>query len=250
VNGKSLKGPANNMIRKLFSAPVFLLSLVFVFYPPAPVLLSAAESTVPPARIGPDREGKSKKAPEIGEADQGGRKLLDLFGRIAKNMQLIEKLLKKRDVGPSVKQSQQEVLRTIDELIEELKKRQQCCQGSGGGSQMQRQTSSSKNQQDQQASKKRRPGEKQSGRKPKTGKAGRRKESQGKVPNVRRAREEPPPAKVGGPLTGKRGSGGWGFLPGEVRALLDAAGRTSLPQRYAELIRLYFERLSKTSSQK
>ena len=97
--------------------------------------------------------------------------------------------------------------------------------------------------------KKQRPGEKQSGRKPQaTGKAARK--DSGKVPNTRSGKEKPPPAKIAGPLTEKKGTVGWGFLPGEARALLDGSRRTGIPAKYAEMIRRYFERLSTGAKRK
>lgn len=180
-------------------------------------------------------------------ADTGRQEdeLVELFGEISRNMGLIEEMLKKRESGPSCQGSQQELVEQIDELVEELKKRQ--CSGSGGGGgQSQKPQSSAEEQKDQQAQEKQEAGERREGRKPQQGAAKEQgeREKQGKAPNVRRGDEKPPPAGVGGPLTEKQGGAGWGFLPGEVRALLDASGRNGVPPKYAEVIRRYFERLS------
>jgi hypothetical protein len=173
-------------------------------------------------------------------------KLLQLLGGISRNMELIEELLQKKDSGPACQNKQKTLTEQLDVLIEELQKRQQSCgQGGGQGQQQQQQES----QEDQKASKNRQDVGKQEGRKPKTGPAKKvgEKESPGKVPNVRRARENPPEPGSADPLTEKRGAGGWGFLPGEVRAQAEAEGRTGIPAKYAEMIRRYFERLSEPS---
>ncbi len=197
--------------------------------------------------------GEAVKQAE-GEGKQN--KLLKLFSDITGNMELIEEMLKKRESGPGCQGSQRKLVTRIDELVEELKKCQ--CSGGGGGRGKNMPQHSEQENEEQKASKKRAKSQQQ-GRKPqqgknqpdskKGGKQGER-ERPGKVPNVRKGDEKPSPVGVEGPLTEKRGTAAWGFLPGEVRALLEAGRRNSLPSKYVEVIRRYFQRLSEENQTK
>ncbi len=203
------------------------------------------------------KPGDDTKTPGkvLGPGDESpqaaAEKLLELFGEISRNMSLIEEMLKKKESGEACQNTQSEVSKRMDELVEELKKLQQCC-SSGAGSPRNRnqQSSPDKKKKDQKAGKKRRASAKQEGRKPMSSKPRKKQTGEGKVPNVRKARDKVPPSGVAGPLSPKKGASGWGFLPGQIRALLDSEGRSGVPPRYADLIRRYFERLSEEPREK
>ena len=193
-------------------------------------------------------------APGGGAAARGNAALEELFGDIARNMDLIERMLQDRDSGPACQGAQHDVVKQIDKLIEELRERQQSA-GGGGGAMDDR---DSRSQGEQQAEKQQRDVEGQEGRKPLPEKPGGEsgeaepqdpsgKESDGQSPHDAQRDGRLPRAQVEGPLTEKDGVGGWGFLPGEIRALLESRGRTGVPPKYEGIIRRYFERLSDES---
>jgi len=187
-----------------------------------------------------------------------------LFDDITRNIALIEPMLNRKHSGEECRGSQKQVVAKIDELIEELRKMQASSSGGGGSSASQ--PRDGKQSGDQEAEKKRRELEKMEGRRPENKRPGASedeerdsrkrtepaggelredgKEQAGKLPNDDVKKAPPPPAGVAGPLTEKSGTGGWGFLPGEVRALIEASGRPGVPAKYEGLIRSYFERLS------
>ncbi len=193
-----------------------------------------------------------------------GEGLDGLFDDITSNMALIEKMLNRKESGEECQSSQKQVVGKIDKLIEALRKMQ--CSASGGGGSSSSQPQDGKESKDREAEKKRRELEKMEGRTPEGKKPGAPdgaqpepgkeptpadgelrkdgKEQPGKLPNDDVKKATPPPAGVAGPLTEKSGTGGWGFLPGEVRALIEASGRPGVPAKYEGIIRRYFERLS------
>lgn len=180
-----------------------------------------------------------------------GEGLDALFDDITKNMALIERMLNNKESGEKCQSAQKEVVSKIDELIEALKKMQSTESGGGSSSS---QPQDGKESKGQEAEKKRREIEKMEGRRPEDGKQSAQpesgKERPDKLPNDDVKKASPPPAGVAGPLTEKGGSGGWGFLPGEVRALIEASGRPGVPAKYEGLIRRYFERLSEGDTTK
>ena len=200
-----------------------------------------------------------------GEASaEEAKKLVELVGDITENMELIEEMLKQKDSGPATQGKQQGIVKQLDELVEELKKHQCESSGGGGGGEQQKQE---KSQEDQKAEQRRRQMEQMGGRQPKGGKKsgkkqggkgkeksgakkepGGEKEQPGKVPNVKKGFEKGKESSVAGPLTEKKQYGGWGFLPGEIRALLKGNVNEGPPPRYAELLRRYFERLSQENA--
>ncbi len=186
--------------------------------------------------------------------------LESLFGDITRNMDLIEQMLNRKDSGADCQGSQQQLVGKIDKLIEELKKRQS---SSGGGSSGSDQSKGGKDSRNQEAEKKQRELEKMQGRAPKDKSAQQQggkkpepgkeekgtldkdgKEEQGKAPNDGVDAKKPLPPGEGGPLNERSGTGGWGFLPGEVRALIEASGRPGVPAKYEGIIKRYFQRLS------
>ncbi|HAK94091.1 MAG TPA: hypothetical protein DCM87_03555 [Planctomycetes bacterium] len=221
----------------------------------APLVLLACAALCRGAEIAP---------PAPGEGLDG------LFDDITKNIALIERMLNRKESGEECQSLQKQVVSDIDELIEALRKMQSSSSGGGGSSSSQPQDG--KESEDQKAEKKRRELEKMEGRKPEGKKPGAPegakpeqgkepqpadgelrkdgKEQPGKLPNDDVKKAAPPPAGVAGPLTEKGGTGGWGFLPGEVRALIEASGRPGVPAKYEGLIRRYFERLSEGDTTK
>jgi hypothetical protein len=213
----------------------------------------------------------AEQPPPLEAGKQAPQGLEELFGDITRNMDLIEQMLNRKDSGESCQGSQKELVGKIDKLIEELKKRQQSMSGGGGGGDSSSQPKGGKGSKDQQAEKKQRELEKMQGRTPKDQsaqkqggkktepgkeqgkgepqksgeqKSGEPKDGKEKVPNDEVDAKKALPPGEAGPLAEKRGAGGWGFLPGEVRALIEASGRPGVPAKYEEIIKRYFQRLS------
>lgn len=192
-------------------------------------------------------------------AEDPGKKVNNLFNDITRNMKRIEDMLNKKQSGSETQKQQKALTHKMDDLIEALQKMQQSSQSGGGGgsSQDKQQKSGGSQGKDQKAEEHQRKNEggKQGkeelqkrgkeqakdqvqgeNEKPKDGK-GQTGEEQKRAPGEM----NPESGQSGG---ANRFGGGWGFLPGEIRALLRARGRSGVPQKYADIIRRYFERLS------
>jgi len=184
------------------------------------------------------------------EKQEDGKKVSGLFSEISKNMKLIEKMLNQKKSGKECQNQQKNLVDQIDKLIDGLQKMQKSS-GQGGGKKSEQKQSGGKPQsRDQKAGEQQRKLEKQTKGKSDKQKQvkGEKKETKGKTEEEqKRGAGDPPPVDNKGGK-GHKGSGGWGFLPGEVRALLRSRGRSGVPLKYAEIIRRYFERLSEAKN--
>ncbi len=212
----------------------------------AVVFLLALCSFIPAGRA----DG-AEPPPAGNEVEQSAQKVRSLFGDISKNMETIEKMLNRKQSDAACKEKQNNVVSQLDELIEQLKNLQQSSSSSSGGGGQQKQGGKQKQSSgDQKAEKQQRKIEEQKGRKPGDEKQkGGKKETSGKTEEEQNKVEgEPPEGTKGAAGSEKKRPGGWGFLPGEIRALYRSHGRDGLPARYMEVIRRYFERLSKETN--
>ncbi len=154
-------------------------------------------------------------------------KMRETSNRISKNMSEAEERLHKKDSGEVTQQTQGEIVRDLDELIEQTRRQQQ------------RSSSSSSSSQRSQQARKNRPQQSQASRNP----------------------EESPQNSGGNPRGGKDGQAGmnkiadlykdvWGHLPETLRQEMDQYSREQFMAKYADLLKQYYATIAEKGRRK
>ncbi|MBN1421247.1 MAG: hypothetical protein JXP34_20910 [Planctomycetes bacterium] len=155
-------------------------------------------------------------------------------------------LLSRYEVGDPLRREQEETVRLLEKLLENIQALQQqqssssCSQAQSSGS-----SPSDRSSEDQQRSKKRddslSKGEQRAGEEPRDG------HEQTKNDEVSEKPLEP--ARAAGPLEDRVGRAKkWGDLPGSVIEEMLQSGRDGIPLKYAEILSRYYRRLSEVGS--
>ncbi|MFM7051569.1 MAG: hypothetical protein ACKOYN_05465 [Planctomycetota bacterium] len=198
--------------------------------------------------LGVPAGGGDRSAEDAAEREQAERlqrsldeaSLQDLVARALDGMKTASgRLTEKRDAGLGTQRIQEEVVLTLDRLLEEAQRQQQQQQqrsSSSSSSRSQRQQQSDPSEQSQQQSQQQRQ---------------RQQRQQGQQPGSSESGEaEPPPSEEGvaggGELSESRIE--WGRLPERVRDLVLQGRRDKVSSLYERLTREYYRRLAEEAS--
>ncbi len=175
------------------------------------------------------KEEKEQDEPSPAEPDQDPK---EIIGRISKNMENSKERLAQKDPGNGTQQVQRDIVKDLDELIEQSQRQQQQQQ-----QQQQSSQSSSSRRQRQQASQKR------------SGQQNRQVSSQKSgQPNQKNTGQNPGAGGMGD----KKNAGPnadlykdiWGHLPETLRKEMDAYSRVEFMSKYNDLLQQYYKRIS------
>jgi hypothetical protein len=161
-------------------------------------------------------------------------KIREITNRIAKNIGQAEERLQKKDSGEVTQQTQRDIVRDLDELIEQTRRQQQQQQQSSS-------SSSSSSQRNQQARKNRTQQSRASGNRPQ--------------------QSQPENQSGNNPRGGKSGQEGmskladlykdvWGHLPETLRQEMDQYSREQFMAKYADLLKQYYATIAEKGRRK
>ncbi len=156
-------------------------------------------------------------------------KIREIHNRISKNLSQAEERLHKSDSGEVTQQTQGEIVRDLDALIEQTRRQQQS-----------RSSSSSSSQRNQQA---------------------RRNRPQRSQASGNPQQDQPENATTGNPQGGKKGQEGmskiadlykdvWGHLPQTLRQEMDQYSREQFMSKYADLLKQYYATIAEKGRRK
>jgi outer membrane biosynthesis protein TonB len=194
----------------------------------------AAKTQPLPKDKPPPETRQPKNTPESSLEDLQ-EKVRELMNRVSKNMSQVEKRLRKQDPGEITQQTEQDIVRDLDRLIEQSKRQQQQRQ------QQQAQSSSSSSLS-------------QAGRRRRQQNGGR---GQGAPSNPSQARTP----SGNNPRGGKSSQGGtnkiadlykdvWGHLPESLRQEMDQYAREQFMAKYSDLLKQYYATIAEKGRRK
>jgi hypothetical protein len=254
------------------------------------VTAASAGDNPPKGQPGPPDKKEAKKgdpAKPDEAAQEEAKKTKELVARIAKDMEASEKRLAKKDPKEATQQIQRDIVKNLDELMEQLKKKQDDENkdgGGGGGGGGQQKSGGAKGSQggaqgnsggakqqgggsSKAQSKGSQGGEGQQGQGKDAGQGGQGQQGQKKAGDKDGQGGEGK-TKEGGKNGGAEQVGKaktdnerhnpladlhrdvWGHLPEQRRLEMDAYARERLMERYQELLRQYYRTISEQSRQK
>jgi hypothetical protein len=191
----------------------------------------------------PDKDKEPKEEPDEPEEDLE-QKIKELTDRVAKDLQTAEERLDKKDAGDGTQQVQREVVKGIDELMEQMRRQQQ-------QQQQQQQSSSSSQNAKKQAGKPKGGSGKQTKQ---TARGQRRQPSQGQTKT----------GQAGGSLQKYRNNQSdremskladvykdvWGHLPEALRQEMDQYSREQFMAKYNDLLKQYYATVAEKGRRK
>jgi len=195
-----------------------------------------------PRPEGPKRD-EDKEEPDL-DPQEIEQRIHDLMNRLSKNMRTAEQRLDKKDAGASTQQVQRDIVKDLEELIEQTRRRQQQQQQQSSSS-----SSPSSGQQEQQARRQRMQRNQSA--------SARRRQKSGDF-SQRLDRDDQANKRPSGG-NGKRGDMSriadlykdiWGHLPEALRQEMDQYSREQFMAKYNELLKQYYSTIAEKGRRK
>jgi hypothetical protein len=188
----------------------------------------------PPKKVEPPgkpREGKEDADREAADMEQ---KLKEITNRLSKNLETAEQKLKENDPSDPTQQVQRDIVKDLDDLIEQMKRQQQ----------QQQQSSSSSQQRNQQARKNKMRQNQASNQQPQPNQDNQDQNQQGKNARGGNSREQQM-SKIADLYKDI-----WGHLPETLRQEMNQYAREQFMPKYNELLKQYYATIAEKGRQK
>jgi hypothetical protein len=224
----------------------------------------------PPKKTEPDKkppEGKGEpEEPAVTEGDIE-QKLKEIANQVSKNLDEVQKRLEKKDASEGTQRKQDEIVKGIDELMEQSQRlqQQQDQQQSQQQQNQQQQQQQNQQQQNQQQQRQRNASRRQRQRQQARGQQ--RQNRQNAQGQPQQGQPQQPPQQQANNQAGKNPQGGnstpgkmsrladvykdvWGHLPEKLRQEMDQYSREQFMPKYNELLKQYYATIAEKGRRK
>jgi hypothetical protein len=189
----------------------------------------------PPKKDGPPSKSREAKDDADAEAADMEQKLKEITERLSKNLHTAEKKLKEKDPGDNTQQVQRDIVKDLEDLIEQTKRQQQ---------QQQQSSSSSSSQQRNQQARRNKMRQNQAFSQQPQNQESQAQNQQGKNARGGNSREEQM-SKIADLYKDI-----WGHLPETLRQEMNQYAREQFMPKYNELLKQYYATIAEKGRQK